>query len=129
MIPESHRDLLDKKGFAHVATIGPDGKPQSSPVWYHWDGSHLRFSLTETRQKLHNLKRNPSVAISITDPDDPYRYIEIRGTVTAIDNDPSNTFIDSLAKKYLDQDAYPYHQPGDKRVVVSVAPEHTTQMG
>lgn len=67
--------------------------------------------------------------MSAIDPDNPYRYLEVRGTVTRIDDDPENAFIDSMAKKYMDKDKYPFHQPGDERVVVVVTPEHTTQMG
>ncbi|MBI2168544.1 MAG: PPOX class F420-dependent oxidoreductase [Actinobacteria bacterium] len=129
MIPESHADLLSVKGFAHAATLGPDGAPQSNPVWYDWDGAHLKFSQTRTRQKLHNLERDPRIALSITDPENPYRYLEIRGRVVAIDDDPDNAFIDSLAQKYIDQEHYPWHQPGDERVVVKVLPEHATTMG
>lgn len=126
IIPESHADILEKKGFAHVATIGPNQAPQSSPVWYEWDGNELSFSQTTGRQKYRNLKKTPSIALSIMDPDNPYRYMEIRGVVDRIDEDPDNAFIDSMAKKYIDQDAYPWHQPGDHRVIVRVRPQHTT---
>ena len=80
IIPDSHVDLLDwdVKALAHVATIGPDGEPQSSPVWFDWDGSHLKFSLTTTRQKYRNLQRDKRVSLSIVDPSNLYRYIEIR---------------------------------------------------
>ena len=128
-IPESHADLLDAVTFWHVATIGPDGEVQSSPVWAGWDGEHFVFSLTKGRQKYRNLKANPSIAVSTTDPENPYRYLEIRGTVVRVDDDSSNAFIDSMAKKYLDADSYPFHQPGDERVKVVVQPTHTTQMG
>jgi PPOX class probable F420-dependent enzyme len=128
-IPESHADLLHAKALAHVATIGPKGEPQSSPVWFDFDGTHLRFSQTTTRQKLHNLQREPRVAVSIVDPANPYRYLEVRGTVAEVADDEGNAFINSMAKKYLDQDVYPWHQPTDHRVVVKVAPEHTSQMG
>ncbi len=129
MIPDNYKDILDKAGFAHVATLGPGGRPHSSPVWYLWDGQHLRFSLTTGRQKYRNLKRNPVLTLSILDPANPYRYLEIRGTVASIEDDPDNAFINALAKKYLGQDRYPWPQPGDHRVVVTLRPEHTTQMG
>jgi PPOX class probable F420-dependent enzyme len=129
MIPDSHRDILEKKGFAHVATIGTDGEPHSSPVWYDWDGQHFLFSQTKTRQKFRNVQRDPRVSVSITDPDNPYRYLEIRGTVEGIDDDEGNAFINAMAKKYIDQDVYPWPQPGDERVVVRVRPDHTTSMG
>ncbi|HUZ21856.1 MAG TPA: PPOX class F420-dependent oxidoreductase [Acidimicrobiales bacterium] len=129
VVPESYADLLTKKGFAHVATIGPDGTPQSTPVWYGWDGEHLLFSQTTGRQKYRNLKERPDIALSITDPENPYRYLEIRGVVESIEDDPDNAFINSMAKKYMGQDVYPWHQPGDHRVVVTVHPRHTTSMG
>jgi PPOX class probable F420-dependent enzyme len=128
-IPENYRDILEGKSFAHVATIGPKGEPQNNPVWFDWDGQHLKFSQTKTRQKYRNLKREPRVAISIVDPANPYRYIEIRGRVVRVDEDPNFAFIDKMAKKYIGQEKYPWHQPGDERVVVVVEPEHTTQMG
>jgi PPOX class probable F420-dependent enzyme len=87
------------------------------------------FSQTTGRQKYKNLQQNKSVALSIVDPANDYRYLEIRGTVADIVDDPDNAFINSMAKKYIDQDVYPWHQPGDHRVVVKVLPEKTTQMG
>lgn len=112
-----------------MATIGPDGKPQNNPVWFGWDGTHVLFSQTTGRQKYRNLQANPSVALSLVDVDNPYRYLEIRGTVVEIADDPNNAFIDSMAQKYIDQASYPWHQPGDHRVVVKVLPEKTTTMG
>lgn len=129
VIPETHVDILDKKGFAHIATIGPDGAPQSSPVWYGWDGTHVLFSQTTGRQKYRNLKAQPVIALSIADPENPYRYLEVRGDVVAIDEDPENAFIDAMAQKYLGEAVYPWHQPGDHRVVVKVLPKHTSTMG
>lgn len=129
VIPDSHADILEKVAFANVATIGPDGAPQNNPVWFEWDGEEFRFSQTTGRQKYRNVKREPRVAISILDPENPYRYLEIRGEVVGIEDDSSNVFIDKMAKKYMGQDQYPFHQPGDHRVIVRVKPEHTTSMG
>ncbi|MGI9644020.1 MAG: PPOX class F420-dependent oxidoreductase, partial [Ilumatobacteraceae bacterium] len=126
VIPESHADLLDKAVFWHIATNGPDDELQSSPVWAGWDGEHLLFSLTKGRQKYRNLVKNPTIALSGTDPENSYRYLEIRGTVVRIDDDSSNAFIDSMANKYMGVDAYPFHQQGDHRVVMVVQPMHTT---
>jgi PPOX class probable F420-dependent enzyme len=129
MIDQSQQDLLDKAGFAHVATIGPDGEPQSTPVWYDWDGTHVKISQTKTRQKYRNVGREPRVALSITDPENPYRYLEVRGEVERVDDDPDYAFINALAKKYMGVDDYPYHQPGDERVILWIRPEHATGMG
>jgi PPOX class probable F420-dependent enzyme len=128
-IPASHADLLSSTALAHVATIGPDGLPQNNPVWFGWDGTHVLFSQTTARQKYRNVKANPAVALSIVDEANAYRYLELRGTVVDIVDDPDNAFINSMAKKYIDQDVYPWHQPGDQRVVVKVLPVRTTQMG
>ena len=129
MIPELYRDLLTSTALAHVATLGPNGKPQTNPVWFDWDGAHILFSQTTKPQKYRNLQRDGRIALSIVDPANPYRYLEIRGAVERIDPDPDLTFINKMAQKYLGQERYPYHQPGDERVVVIVKPMHTTQMG
>lgn len=128
-IPKAFSDILDKAGFAHVATIGPDGEPQNTPVWYDRDGDEVLISQTTDRQKYENVQRDPRVALSITDPDDPYRRVELRGTVVDIDKDTDNAFIDSLAKKYMGKDEYPWHQPGDERIVLRIETEHVTTMG
>jgi PPOX class probable F420-dependent enzyme len=129
MIPESHKDILEKPGIAHAATLGPRGEPHSTPVWYAWDGEHLVLSTLKSRQKYRNLGRDPRIALSILDPDNPYRQVTIRGTVVAIDDDTDLAAVNSLAKKYLGQDTYPWHQPGDERVVVKVKPSRVTTMG
>jgi len=129
VIPETHADLLDKPVFWHIATTGPEGGLQSSPVWAGWDGEYFRFSLTKARQKYRNLQNDPSIALSGIDPENPYRYLELRGVVERFDDDSSNAFIDSMAKKYMDKDKYPFHQPGDERVVTVVKPSHATTMG
>ncbi len=127
VIPDSHKDLLESMALAHVATLGPSGEPQSNPVWFDWDGEHVRFSQTKTRQKYRNAKRDPRIALSLVDPEDPYRYLEIRGVVERIEEDPELAFINSMSKKYRGEDEYRNHRPGDERVVVFVRPEHTTQ--
>lgn len=128
-IPQGYRDLLETTALIHVATIGPDGEPQSNPVWFDWDGEHIKFSQTKTRQKYKNVERDPRIAVSLVDPENPYRYLEVRGEVTEVEEDPDNDFINAMAKKYLGMEEYPYHQPGDERIVLYVKPEHTTQMG
>jgi len=129
VIPKSHADLLDSKALAHVATIGPGGEPQVNPVWFGTQDGYIMFSQTTTRQKFRNVQDEPRVAFSIVDPTNDYRYLEVRGVVERVDPDPDNAFINSMAKKYLGEDIYPWHRPGDERVVVVVRPVHTTQMG
>ena len=128
MIPESHKDILESTALAHIATIGPNGEPQTSPVWFEWDGKNIKFSQTKTRQKYRNLQRDPRISLSLVDPNNPYHYIEVRGEVKRIEEDKGNAFINSMAKKYMGQDVYPWRRPGDERVVVVVEPAHTTQM-
>ena len=86
VIPDAYADLLDKRVFWHIATLGPDGALQSSPVWGGFDGGHFVFSLTRGRQKFHNLQANPSIAVLGIDPENPYRYLEIRGEVVGVDD-------------------------------------------
>jgi PPOX class probable F420-dependent enzyme len=128
-IPQTHEDLLKSRALAHVATTGPDGAPQVNPVWFDWEDGKVKFSQTKTRQKYRNVQRDPRIALSIVDPENPYRYIEIRGKVVGIEEDPNLDFINKMASKYMGQEKYPWHRPGDERVVVVVEPERTTQMG
>lgn len=100
-----------------------------NPVWFGWDGEHLLFSQTTNRQKYRNLQRDNRVALSIVDPANDYRYLEVRGVVARVDPDPSLQFINSMAKKYMGLDTYPNHQPGDERVVIVVEPRRTSEMG
>lgn len=128
-IPQQHEKILHSDALAHVATIGPKGEPQTTPVWFGWDGTHLFFSQTKGRQKYRNVKRNPQIAISIVDPQNPYHYLELRGKVVRIDEDPDYAFINSMAKKYMGKDTYYDGPTNDERVVIVVEPEHTTSMG
>lgn len=128
-IPEGYKDLLGTNALIHVATLGPDGEPQSNPVWFDWDGEYIKFSQTKTRQKYKNVGRDPRIAVSIVDPENPYRYLEVRGEVTEIEEDADMEFINAMAKKYLGMDEYPNHQPGDERIILYLRPDHTTQMG
>jgi PPOX class probable F420-dependent enzyme len=127
-VPQSHVDLLEKPGFAHISTIGPDGEPQVSPVWYDWDGTYVLVSHTKERQKYRNVKRDDRVALSITDPENPYRYLEVRGPAE-IEDDPEKTLIHKLAKKYLDKDQFPYDTEKDNRVIFRIRPSHVNAMG
>ncbi|MFF9274397.1 PPOX class F420-dependent oxidoreductase [Streptomyces griseosporeus] len=100
LIPESHLDLLRRPLFVHLATVRPDGSPQVNPMWCSWDGTHLRFTSTRTRFKFRNVTADPRVAVSVNDPDEPYRYLEIRGVVERIDDDSSGAFFVRLAERY-----------------------------
>lgn len=130
VIPETYADLLESTALAHIATLGPDGEPQSSPVWFDWDGTFLRFAqVSGYQQKVRNLRRDPRVALSIVDPANAYRYLEVRGRVERIEPDPDRAFINAMASKYLGEERYPYGKPEDAWLVVVIRPERTTQMG
>ena len=99
-LPESHADLLERPLFAHLATIRPDGSPQSSVMWFAWDGQRVRFSHTTTRQKYHNLLADGRVAFHVQDPENAYRTLEVRGQVESMDPDTDATFYRSLQQRY-----------------------------
>jgi PPOX class probable F420-dependent enzyme len=119
LIPAEYAELLGATTLAHAATVGPDGEPQTQPVWFLWTGAHLLISHTKARQKYRNLRREPRIALSIVDPTDPYRYIEVRGTVE-IEDDPEGELIDQLSRRYENE---PWkHRPGEERVILRVTP-------
>ena len=128
-IPEKYKDLFDKKSFAHLATVMPDGTPQVTPVWVDYDGSHVLVNSARGRRKDKNMERNPAVSLSIQDPDNPYRYLEVRGRVTEITEEGADEHIDKMAKKYMGLDKYPLRQPGEVRVLYKITPERTSHMG
>jgi PPOX class probable F420-dependent enzyme len=129
LIPESHLDLLKKKAFAHLATLMPGGQPQVTPVWVDYDGRHVLINTAAGRQKDKNLERDGRVSLSILDPDNPYKYLEVRGHVVERTRNGAEEHIDAMAKKYLDKDKYPFRQPGEVRVLFRIEPEHVTSMG
>lgn len=101
VLPETHADLLTRPLFAHLATLRPDGTPQSNVMWFDWDGERIRMTHTRTRQKFRNLQRDPRVALSIADPDDPYRFLEVRGVVEGVEDDDARaSFYRSLQERY-----------------------------
>jgi PPOX class probable F420-dependent enzyme len=110
VIPEKYVDLFSKKAFANLATVNPDGTPQVTPVWVDYDGTHVLVNSARGRRKDKNMETNPAVALSILDPDNPYRYLEVRGRVAEITEDGADEHIDKMAKKYLGQDKYPGRQ-------------------
>jgi PPOX class probable F420-dependent enzyme len=100
--PDSHLDLLTRPVFAHLATVGEDGAPRSNPMWFLYDPDANRVLLTHTRTR-HNyrfLQREPRVALSIADPDDPYRYLQLRGEIESEEADPEGDFYNRLQQRY-----------------------------
>ena len=120
-IPESHVDLIGAPHLAHLATTNKDGSPQVSPIWLLRDGDSIIFSTTEERRKTKNMRRTPTIALSIVDPANPFRYMELRGPVT-IESDPDKKLPPRLYKLYVGAGEF----PGDSetRVVVRFTPTH-----
>ncbi len=128
-IPASHRDLLTGVTFAHLATLMKDGSPQVTPVWIDVDGDIVVFNSAESRVKTRNLDRDGRVALSIQDPQNPYRYLQIRGRVTERTDEGADAHIDKMAKKYLGQDSYPWRDPSEKRVIFRIQPTSVQAYG
>lgn len=129
VIPEQYLDLFEKKTFAHLATLMPDGSPQVTPVWVDFDGSHIIVNSARGRQKDRNMRRNHSVSLVLSDPKNPYRYLEVRGRVATITEDGAGEHIDKMAKKYLGVDKYPHLAVNEVRVLYRIEPQHVTFMG
>ncbi len=127
-IPDSHKDMLGKVTFAHLATLNPDGSPQNTPIWFEFDGENILINSSKGRWKDRNMRRDARVALSIIDPDNAYRYLEVRGRVVDITEEEALDHINKLAKMYLGKDEYPFLQPGEVRVKYKIAPEHSTSM-
>jgi PPOX class probable F420-dependent enzyme len=126
---DNYLDLLQqKKAFAGLATIMPDGTPQVTPVWFDYHGGRVRVNTAKGRVKARNLKPGAAVALSIMDPDNPYRYLQIRGRVVSATEIGADAHIDSLAKKYLGKDQYPFRQPGEVRVMYEIEPVSVSGM-
>jgi len=117
-------ELLQGKNFCHVATLRPDGTVHGAPVWVDVQDGLPALNTAEGRAWPRNLERDPRVTLTVANMENPYEYVEIRGEVAARTHDGADEHIDSLAKKYLGQDSYPYRQPGEQRVIIRVAPEH-----
>ena len=128
-IPETHADILEKRAFAHLSTVMKDGSPQASAVWVDTDGPMIVINSAEGRLKDRNIRRDPRVAISVIDPDNPYRSLMIRGRVAKISTDGADDHIDKMANKYIDVDSYPYRSPDEVRVMYYIEPERVAATG
>jgi len=128
-IPKAYLDLFSKPAFAHLVTLMSDGSPQVTPVWVDLDGNTVIINTAKGRLKDRNMKRDPRVAVEVSDPANPYRYIQVRGRVSNITEDGGDAHIDKMAKKYLDKDVYPFRQQGEVRVIYRITPEHVQAWG
>jgi len=127
-IPESHFDLFQKPAFAHLSTLMSDGSPQSTPVWIELEGKYVSFNSARGRVKDKNVRRDPRVALSISDPANPYRYLEVRGRVVEITERGADEQINRLSQKYLGKPVYPFRKPGEVRVSYKIAPDKISMM-
>jgi len=128
VIQESLRDLVERPLYGHLATVRPDGTPQVNPTWVRFDGTYLWLTATTSRRKHRNWQVQPAVAISILDPDRPYRYLEIRGRVERIVPDPQAAEFLRLAERYNMPQPGPPPDAAD-RIAVAIRPLHTTTQG
>ena len=128
-IPDKYRDLFTKRAFASLATLMPDGSPQVTPVWVDLEGDLVLVNTARGRQKDKNMRRDPRVAMAVIDPENPYRYLEIRGRIAEITEEGADAHIDKMAKKYLGADKYPYRQPSETRVIFKIQAERVNTMG
>ncbi len=127
-ISEGVRKLLEAPNFANLATLMPDGSPQVTPVWVDFDGTHVLVNTAEARQKPRNVRRDPRVSISVFNHENPYSYAEVRGRVVDITAEGAEEHIDRMAKKYMGRDTYPYRAPGERRIILKIAPERIFTM-
>lgn len=123
MLTDAQKKLIDGKNFAHVATIFPSGRVQVNPVWIDRDDDRVVINSAEGRAKVKNLAADPRVTIEISDHENPYQYVEIRGRVVEITHEGADEHIDALAKKYMGVDEYPLRQPGEVRVKIVIEVE------
>ena len=129
VIPTKYRDLFEKKAFANLATIMPDGTPQVTPVWVNLDGNDVYINSAKGRLKDKNMRSREKVALSILDPENPYRYLQVRGRVVNVTEIDADAHIDRLAKKYLEVDKYPFRREGEVRVTYRIRPEKVVGFG
>jgi PPOX class probable F420-dependent enzyme len=129
-IPSEFLDLVTtKKAFANLATVMPNGSPQVTPVWFDFDGHYIRVNSARGRIKDKNMRRDPRVALSILDPDNPYRYLSIRGRVIKITETGAVEHINTLAKKYRGMDRYRSPRPDEVRIIYVIEPRRVAGQG
>lgn len=128
-LPDSYKDLFQKRAFGSFTTLMPDGSPQTTPVWVDFENGKVIVNTALGRQKDKNVRRDSRVAVTLIDPDNPYRYMEIRGRVAEVTENGAEKHIDKMAKKYLDKDKYPFARPGEQRVLIKITPEHFSTQG
>jgi PPOX class probable F420-dependent enzyme len=122
VLTDDDRRLLGAPHFAVIATLMPDGSPHASTVWIDTDGDDVLVNTAEGRVKATNVRRDPRVAITVWDPDDPYRQVIIRGRVTELTHEGAEDHIDELSRRYTGRFPYPWRDEGERRVILRIRP-------
>lgn len=125
-IPADLRDLVDRPLFAALGTVRPDDRVQVNPMWFDFDGEHVRFTHTTYRQKYRNLQHNPSMSLLIVDPADAERYVELRGQLAKVETDPDGAFFVHLGRRYGNADQQPPDDAAD-RVILYMRIDHVAR--
>jgi PPOX class probable F420-dependent enzyme len=129
-VPESHRDLFEKQAFAHLGTLMPNGTPQVTPVWVMLDEQgFIVMNSAKGEQKDRNIRTRRRVALCISDPENPYRYLAIRGPVVEITEQDAEDTLQRLAAKYTGNARYAPRRPGEVRVTYRIRPDHIAVSG
>jgi PPOX class probable F420-dependent enzyme len=128
-ISPGFQKLLQEPAYCQLATLMPDGSPQITQVWVDTDGEHILINTAEGRQKERNVQRDPRVAVNVVDPANAWRIAMVRGRVVEITTAGADQLIDQLAKKYLNEDTYPFRRPEEVRVTLKILPEKINEIG
>jgi len=125
-IPADYVHLLEQPNYGHLGTVRPDNTVQVNPMWFEYDGEEIRFTHTTTRGKFRNLQHNPAMSLSIIDPENPFRYLEVRGSLSEVVPDPTGQFYVRLGKRYGNASQTPPPDSAD-RVILVMSVEKTTK--
>lgn len=117
-IPKDLIDLVERPLFGSLGTVRPDDSVQVNPMWFEWDGAQVRFTHTNKRVKYRNLQRNPAMTLLLTDPDEPMRYLELRGALREVIPDPTGSFYVRLGKRYGNPEQHPPPDSADRVILV-----------
>jgi PPOX class probable F420-dependent enzyme len=128
-LPEKLVALLYQASPAYLATVMPDGSPQLTQVWVDTDGEHVLVNTAQGFRKLRNIDRDPRVAVTVSDPDRPSRYYQVRGHVVDITTEGASEHVEKLSQKYLGR-PYPWYSGRDQvRVLLTIVADRITSMG
>ena len=121
--------LLQEPAYCQLATLMPDGSPQNTQVWVDTDGKHILINTAQGRQKERNVQRDPRVGVNVVDPTNAWRVGMVRGRVVEVTTEGADELIDQLAKKYLNEETYPFRRPEEVRVTLKILPDKINEIG